>query len=150
MTITDTMPAAAPGDATEYGTAAALATAAERLADAVDDNRPDWFGHAVAIGDLLASLVAARLAGIGYSGGFDAVLDAIFASAARRPAIPEDQPAALFDAEPYRVAADLSATAGDIASDIAEGRSCPGTVTHARRLMNVLATALGEPEGENR
>jgi hypothetical protein len=51
-------------------------------------------------------------------------------------------------ADLYAVAADLSATAGDIAADIAEGRACPGTVTRARRLLDALADARGEL-GEN-
>lgn len=44
----------------------------------------------------------------------------------------------------YLTAADLSATAGDIAADIAEGRSCPGNLTRARRLLGTLAANLGE------
>jgi hypothetical protein len=43
MTIDQHAPAeAAPGGGALYGTAAALAVTAERLADAIDDNRPDW------------------------------------------------------------------------------------------------------------
>jgi NTP pyrophosphatase (non-canonical NTP hydrolase) len=44
----------------------------------------------------------------------------------------------------YLTAADLSATAADIAADLAEGRSCPGNLTHARRLLDTLAANLGD------
>jgi hypothetical protein len=47
----------------------------------------------------------------------------------------------------YVVAADLSATAGDIAADIAEGRACPGNITRARRLLDTLDGALGDGDG---
>lgn len=76
--------ATGPGDPAEYDIAAALATAAERLADAVDDDRPGWLAIARETGDLLTCLVTARL------GSPDPADD------------PGTEP--LFDAAPYRIA----------------------------------------------
>jgi NTP pyrophosphatase (non-canonical NTP hydrolase) len=48
----------------------------------------------------------------------------------------------------YTVAADLSATAADIAAAIAEGRACPGHLARARRLLGALTGAIeGMPAG---
>jgi hypothetical protein len=132
-------PATGPGDPAEYGTAAALAAAAERLADAVDDNRPGWLAVAWQVGDLLARLVAARLdaeargAARGSGSELPGVVDGIFSSFDVSD-----------DAGLWAAAADLSATAGDIAADLAEGRACPAHVTRARGLLDILADALGE------
>jgi hypothetical protein len=122
MTATHTHPAehaTAPGSAADYDIAVALAVAAERLADAVDDNRPDWLGIARNVGGLLADLVTARL-GVPLA---DGVSDA---------ALADD-------------AAELSATAADLATDLTEGRFCPARLTRARHLLDALASALGSP-----
>ena len=42
----------------------------------------------------------------------------------------------------YDTAADLSATAGDIAAAITDGRACPGALTRARRLLDALTAGL--------
>lgn len=102
MTVTTAPPAPAtgPGDPAEYAIATALATAAEQLADAVDDNRPDWLEIAVKVGDLLDALVITR---IDSETDWNAVLADIYATSGKpRPARPEDQTGELFDAEPYR------------------------------------------------
>ena len=58
-----TAPATRPGDPAEYDIAAALAEAAADLADAVDDNRPDWLTLAVRATSLLdcENLIAGML-----------------------------------------------------------------------------------------
>jgi hypothetical protein len=142
MTIHDTDRPAAPaaGDPAEYDLAAALAVATEALADAVDDNRPGWLAIAQQVGDLLARLVTARLdaeacgeIARGSGSELPGVLDGIFASFDMSG-----------DAGLWTAAADLSATAGDIAADLAEGRSCPAHVALARRLLGTLADAIGD------
>jgi hypothetical protein len=40
-------------------------------------------------------------------------------------------------------AAELSATAGDIAANLAEGRACPDLIGHARDMLDTLAADLG-------
>jgi hypothetical protein len=119
---------AVPGSAAVYGTAAALAVTAERLADAIDDNRPDWLHLAEVAECLLEALVIAKASD--PADDFEAA--ELYAAEAT--------------ADLYQVAADLSATAGDIAADIAEGRTCPGNVTRACRLLAVLADTLGGGE----
>lgn len=47
------------------------------------------------------------------------------------------------DADLHAVAVDLSATAADIAADIAAGRNCPDNVTRALRLLDGLAAEIG-------
>jgi hypothetical protein len=44
----------------------------------------------------------------------------------------------------YAVAAELSATAGDIAADIRDGRACPGHLERARELLGTLSARLGD------
>jgi NTP pyrophosphatase (non-canonical NTP hydrolase) len=128
---TTAAPAPGPGDAALYDTAVALAVTTEHLADAIDDNRPGWLDLATAASDLLDKLVTAKL---DADTGFDAVIADIYA----RAAAPEnDTAAALFE-----VAADLSATAGDLAGAIADGRTCPGHLTRARRLLGTLTEAI--------
>jgi len=127
MTTTDTgRPPTASASAAVYGTAAALAVIAERLADSIDDNRPDWMLLAETAEYLLEAVVLAKAG--------DAADD--FAAAELLAA---EGTVAL-----YEVATDLSATAGDIAEDIAEGRSCPSTIARARLLLDTLADARGE------
>jgi hypothetical protein len=141
MTIhhTDRNAAPAAGDPAEYDLAATLATAAERLADAVDDNRPDWLEIALIVGDLLDALVTTRL---DAETDWNAVLADIYARGGK-PGLDAvlglDAPLTLYD-----TAADLSATAGDIAADIAEGRVCPDHIARARRLLGTLADAIGD------
>lgn len=45
-------------------------------------------------------------------------------------------------AELYDAAVDLSATAADIAADIADGRACPGHLDHARALVASLDAVM--------
>lgn len=135
MTTSHHPPATGPGDPAEYDTAAALAASAARLADAIDDNRPDWLELALITGDLLDALVTGKL---DTETDWNAALTAIYDQTA------EPRPAAAPSL--YDTAADLSATAGDIAADLAEGRTCPGSITRARRLLDTLAAALGEPK----
>jgi len=68
-----------------------------------------------------------------------AVLNGIFAS----DAAPLDTD--VYDAALYIAAADLSATAADLAQALAEGRPRPGHLTRARHLLDTIADALGEP-----
>lgn len=126
MTTTDTGPAVRPGGAAVYATAAALAVTAARLADAIDDNRPDWLHLAETAEFLIEAVVIGKA-----SDPADDIANA-------------EECAARSTVSLYEVAADLSATAGDIAADIAEGRSCPGTITRARLLLDTLADARGE------
>jgi hypothetical protein len=58
--MTRRTPAAGPGDPFEYEIAAALAIHAGRLADAVDDNRPDWRDHADSVRDALDLLIIVK------------------------------------------------------------------------------------------
>jgi hypothetical protein len=44
----------------------------------------------------------------------------------------------------YDTAAELSATAADIAANAAEGRACPDELAHARDMLDTLAADLGE------
>jgi hypothetical protein len=44
---------------------------------------------------------------------------------------------------PYETAAELSATAADIAANTAEGRACPDLLDHARDMLDTLADDLG-------
>jgi hypothetical protein len=44
----------------------------------------------------------------------------------------------------YDTAAELSATAADIAADIADERACPGHVARARSLLDTLADEIGD------
>jgi hypothetical protein len=60
VTARGTAPATGPGDPFEYDIAAALATHAASLADAIDDNRPDWREHADSVRDALDWLVAIK------------------------------------------------------------------------------------------
>lgn len=46
----------------------------------------------------------------------------------------------------YETAAELSATAADIAANTAEGRACPDELAHARDMLDTLATDLGETD----
>jgi hypothetical protein len=43
----------------------------------------------------------------------------------------------------YDAAVDLSATAADIAADIADGRACLAHLEHARELLGMLVDAAG-------
>ena len=43
----------------------------------------------------------------------------------------------------YETAAELSATAADIAANTAEGRGCPDLIGHARDMLDTLAADLG-------
>lgn len=43
----------------------------------------------------------------------------------------------------YETAAELSATAADIAANVAEGRACPDLLDHARDMLDTLAADLG-------
>jgi hypothetical protein len=124
---------AGPGDPAEYDIAAALAANAARLADAVDDNRPDWLEIALVVGDLLDALVTGKL---------DAETDWNAALADADARAGETIPAAGLSL--YETAADLSATAGDIAADLTEERACPAHVARCRRLLDVLAAAIGD------
>jgi hypothetical protein len=142
MTINYRPPATPPGDPAEYDTAAALAANAARLADAVDDNRPDWLEIALIVGDLLDALVVARL---DAETDWNAVLADIYARGGKPG--PADVLAVLgigAEMSLYDTAADLSATAGDVAADLAEGRSCPAHIARARRLLDTLADAIGD------
>jgi hypothetical protein len=44
----------------------------------------------------------------------------------------------------YDTAAELSATAGDLADNIADDRACPGLVARARALLDTLAAEIGD------
>lgn len=46
----------------------------------------------------------------------------------------------------YDTAAELSATAADIAASTAEGRACPDELAHARDMLDNLAADLGETD----
>lgn len=130
-------PATGPGDPGEYDIAAMLAATAADLADYVDDNRAGWLDLASNVRDLLDMLVITKLdAGTDWGN----LLASIHARA-------ESEPGADCDAGLYTVAADLSATAGDIAADLAEGRNCPAHLIRACRLLGTLAAALGEDTG---
>ena len=104
MTITTAAPTpgvTGPGDPAEYDIAAHLAATAADLADAVDDNRPDWITLAARAAILLDALAFTKLGpDIGWGAEFWAEADA--RAAKPRPAAPEDETAELFDAEPYR------------------------------------------------
>lgn len=102
MTITTAAPAPGatrPGDPAEYDIAAALAVTAARLADAVDDDRPDWLALAVRAAGQLDALVLAKL---GADHAWSPAPAAASIATAPRPAAPEDETAEQFDAEPYR------------------------------------------------
>ena len=43
----------------------------------------------------------------------------------------------------YHAAAELSATAADLAANLAEGRACPHLITRAYDLLDTLAADLG-------
>jgi hypothetical protein len=47
---------------------------------------------------------------------------------------------------PYETAAELSATAADIAANTAEGRGCPDLLGHARDLLDTLAAEIGDTD----
>lgn len=44
----------------------------------------------------------------------------------------------------FDTAADLSATAADLAANITEARACPDLIGHARAQLDTLADALGD------
>ena len=44
----------------------------------------------------------------------------------------------------YDTAAELSATAADIAANIAEAHACPELLGHARELLDALVAVLGD------
>jgi hypothetical protein len=44
----------------------------------------------------------------------------------------------------YDTAAELSATAADIAANITEDRACPDLIGHAREQLDALAAVLGD------
>jgi hypothetical protein len=59
----------------------------------------------------------------------------------RRPPRKEHQ-----EMSPYETAAELSATAADIAANAAEGRACPDVLSHARDMLDTLAATIGETD----
>jgi hypothetical protein len=94
-----TAPATGPGDPAEYDIAATLAVTAADLADAVDDNRPDWLALAVRATSLLDALVLAKLGtGRAWSAAYWA--EAAASAAESATAVPET--CELFDPAPYR------------------------------------------------
>jgi hypothetical protein len=44
----------------------------------------------------------------------------------------------------YEVAAELSATAGDIAANLSDARACPGLLARARDMLDTLAAEIGD------
>jgi hypothetical protein len=44
----------------------------------------------------------------------------------------------------FDTAAELSASAADIAANVTEARACPDLIGHARELLDALAAALGD------
>jgi hypothetical protein len=46
----------------------------------------------------------------------------------------------------YETAAELSATAADIAANTAEGRGCPDLIGHARDMLDDLAAEIGDTD----
>lgn len=131
MTIAHTTPAqTAPGDPHLYDLAASLATTTGTLADAIDDDRPGWLGLAAVVSDMLDTLVTTKL---------DAE-----ATGNPAPPFPCAEPDIIVSPPTlYEVAADLSATAGDLAADLADNRFSPASLNRARSLLAVLALALG-------
>lgn len=126
------------GSAAEYELAAELARHAELLADAVDDNLPGWLGIALSVSDLLDALVTTRLDTVT---DWTAVLANIYARAGRPvPAAPM--------LSPWETAADLSATAGDLAAAIAEDRTGRPHLARARRLLDALERMFADGGAE--